>query len=488
MTGFRELVQLLKNYSADELIKVFDVSALQNLQFFASAAADERSPVLSTRVENLPFQTLEDSNFSKIELRNRLWDTLFFLDVNQDEFEEPNRVAYLCWQRLAVLKTLMGTGAIISLREIAEPLLQTAKKYELTLVVLEAAAHLRQFCALHDGNMESFEVYCRLIAEYEDILKAEQLAEDHYHAFWLQHTEPHSTPGSMAEQAKASVLILQPYAANCHTTAFTLNYQFLQLQAAILEAKWAEVVQICEQASNVLAKKAVVNRSHVSAFLFNQALGLANLGHLEQASKILTKAIAQESTGGINWFMFNELQLKLLLHQGDYIAAWRLFKFLCNHRKNGTWPRERKQVYNAVFLFLSDQQAIRLASRDKGLLLLNHMPAWHDQIPECKSNNLEVEATLLLLQMPKWIRRGESAALTESIQNYLNNSGAFAPHQQRWIALMDALEAIQDGQNQVAALEFCQQKLTKIPLDYAVPETAPEILPIDAILKFALSV
>lgn len=485
MEEFRELVLLLKSYGADEHIEVYDSTSIKQIPFWANGLSKNGHLNLDTfclHPQNGQFKT----QALPASVRQRLWNTLLFLDSTQEDTYEPERVAYLCWQRLAVLKTLMGAGAVKSLRNIAESILHSAKTYELTTIVIEAAAQLRQFCALHDGNMLAFEKYSQLIEQYERYLQAEQAAEDEYCAFLLLQQQASANPQVLIDQAQRACNKLEPYTETCSSVSFLTNHYFLKLQVAFLEGNWEQVVQIGSQAEQVLGRKSVCSPAKIGAFALSKALGQANLGHLEAALKTLCSAIATENMGTANWYRLQELKLTWLLHLGEYTDALELLKSLNLKSKYASWPLKQKRLYNSILLTLGDLEQVAIQNRLKGILMANCLSFRSVHLPELDEKQMDVQAALLLVQLPKCLSLGISAQLAVWFQEYLVLSGACAPHTQRLELLIEALQQIHAGQSRPLVLQACLEKFKRTPLDYSSPEAAPEILNLESIVKICM--
>lgn len=488
MEEFRELALLLKNYSADQHIDVFDSTSIKQMPFWTTEPFENGHVDIHQQVEPGLNDQSKTTSYASDQSRQRLWNTLLFLDLTQEDHHDPRRVAYLCWQRLAVLKTLMAAGAFKSLREIAESILQMATAYELTTIVIETAAQLRQFCALHNGNMKGFEKYSRVINQYENILQAEQAADDEYCTFLFLQTQASHSAQSLAKHAKEACQRLQIHVQSCTTSAFVLNFYFLKLQAAFLESEWGAVVQISNEATQLLNLKSISSPAKISAFFLSKALGCANLGHLDQALEALNTAIADEVAGSPNWYRLQEMKLTWLLHQDKYVAALDLTKNLNLKNKYPEWPQEQKQLYNSVLLSLTDTGALTISNRVKGMLMANCWPFRSLYLPEISSSNLDIQAALLLLQVPKWVQNGASGQLANWFQQYLELSGACMPQSTRIQTLITCLLKIEMGKNPSEVAQDGVRQLKNLPLDYSSPEAAPEIIRIEQILQSLIEI
>lgn len=480
MEEFRELVLLLKNYSADQHIEVLDSTSIKEIPLWANEALGNGPTTTGHQMETNPGPNGQGHDPS--QSRQRLWNTLLFLDLTMEDHHDPQRVAYLCWQRLAVLKTLMAAGAFKSLREIAESILHLAKAYELTTIVIETAAQLRQFSALHNGNMSGFEKYCRIIGQYESILQAEQAAEDEYCEYLFLQNQGSNSPQFLAKQAREACQRLQSYAQSCFTSAFVLNFYFLKLQAAFLESEWEAVVQISNQATQLLNRKSISSPAKISAFFLSKALGLANLGRLDQALEALNTAIADEVAGSPNWYRLHEMKLTWLLHQSKFNEALKLATKLNLKNKYNEWPLEQKRLYNSVLLYLNDSGELPIPNRAKGMLMASCLPFRSLYLPEFSNSNLDTAAALLLLQVPKWVQNGASGQVANWFQQYLEQSGACKPHSARLQTLINGLLEIEAGKQPASAAREGIKQLENHQLDYSSPEAAPEIINIEYVL------
>ncbi|TAK42174.1 MAG: hypothetical protein EPO28_07605, partial [Saprospiraceae bacterium] len=71
-------------------------------------------------------------NRLKRKLRQRLLNTLFFIDVNQTGFNETQKAYYSSYKEVTAIKILKGRGATKVALPLAEKLLSQALKFEFT--------------------------------------------------------------------------------------------------------------------------------------------------------------------------------------------------------------------------------------------------------------------------------------------------------------------------------------------------------------------
>jgi hypothetical protein len=299
----------------------------------------------------------------------------------------------------------------------------------------------------------------------------------------MEQINPAANTETLTQFALNACKRLEPYAQSCKSASFMINLYFLKLQAAVLQANWADVVRISGQADRILRGRAIVQTAKVSAFLLSQALGIANLGDLKLALETIDKAIALEVNGSRNWYRLQELKIRWLLHQNQYPAALDLCKILNGKNKVGEWDIDQKRLFNTTLMYLSDQKLLPISTREKGILMTHWIPMWGSQLDEVDIQNLDHEASILLLQLPKWVGKGQAGALAARFRHYLITSKACAPHSARFEVLIETLEALSNTTTPDAVINAALRKLQELHIDYSAPEAAPEILRIEHVLQ-----
>jgi hypothetical protein len=474
MEQFRELVLLLEGYNANDQIAICGNEDLQNLSLNSS----DNQMIIHDSVKN---DSILNPGSSKTEFLEKYWGTLPFLDITQDETQDYSRVAYLCWQRLSVLKTLASIGAIKALPEIALQLLQTALEYEFFGIVIETAAYLRQTSALHEGDKKKFDFYNALMKEYEVKLKAEQSSEDEYQQFLLQQWEVGGDTEKLVNLAQEACDRLEKYIPLQPSSTFFLNYYYFKLHPSFLMGHWEEVVSISVQAGALLGQKKHFSLAKLSAFYLTKALGLANLTRLPDALEALSEAIAVEPERSANWYQLIETKLVWLIHSRQFAAALELSNSLNTEHYN--WNLASKRMFNSVLLFIGQHNLVNMPHRIKGRLALHQYSLNRQLILNAQELSLDMRATLSILGLREWIKTKNLAKLISWFEDYLIQSQTSTGHAQRIVLLISCLRNISLGADPGTEIRICIGQLKRIALDYTSPESMIEIIPIDFVLE-----
>ena len=122
--------------------------------------------------------TPKDAQYRKLKarLRDLLFNTAFFVDVNNAKFSSAQKAFYTCQKNLITIQILLGRYARNSAIELAKSTLRKSMKFEFTEISLDLCKKLREHNAFKTGKVRDFEKYSKLLEKYKAILEAEDQA------------------------------------------------------------------------------------------------------------------------------------------------------------------------------------------------------------------------------------------------------------------------------------------------------------------------
>jgi hypothetical protein len=490
MEAFRELAYLLQKYASTE-IPVVHEHQIEDLDYQIFLALIDGKIKNHAETAAVAGWAVDDEAFLefRVQLLHRLWNSVFFIDINYEEYELPERVAYLAWQRLAAMKTIIGAGAIKSLQDVSLPLLETAKQYDLTVIAMETAMHLRQYYAIHEGKREAYDKCCEVIGSLEQVLSAEQQAEECYEFFCLDQLEGLLNPIQLAEQAQQYWSELEPLRPTCESTSFLFVYHYLRMQELVIKNDWIQVNEICKQALLELQEKPAATREMKSVFLLNLALARVYGDDLALATQTLDQAIDYEELRSSNWYRLCELKMSILFHHRAFTEAWKMYRFLAKNQDLDRWRGGEAimETYKYCFLMLIEQRCIELSPREKGDLKA------HQYAPEYLSPAFpgamdgDEKYALYFMQIPKLFQRRDWGRLKDTAP-ILASGDADNPAIQRFQVLVDFFSQLPDSPNPEMDLVAVQQALRNCPLELSAPEATRELIPFGLLLELSAKI
>ena len=115
----------------------------------------------------------------KYRLKQRLINTIFFIDVNKPSFDETQKAFYSSQKLATAVDILLGRGARKTAIAIAERTLRITLKFEFTDISLNLLKRLTRHFGVMEKNRKKFSKYSLLLDEHLNIFQAETLAEQY---------------------------------------------------------------------------------------------------------------------------------------------------------------------------------------------------------------------------------------------------------------------------------------------------------------------
>ncbi len=138
----------------------------------------------------------------KSNLKSRLVDTVFFLQVKDGSKSERQKAYYTCYKDWSAAKILIGKGAWLAGASLCHKIVKLAKKYEFIGLILEVARELRLHYGTRIGDQKKYEQYNQLFKSYEKIWQTEIQAEELYTDLTINYVNNKSTKENLHEKAK----------------------------------------------------------------------------------------------------------------------------------------------------------------------------------------------------------------------------------------------------------------------------------------------
>ena len=125
----------------------------------------------------------------KSRFRKRLLNTLFFIDFSKKAVANYERAIAACNKDWALVNILLAYHANLPAYHMARQILTTAKKFQITSIIIECCRILRQSAA-QDGDLNLFKSYDESLKKYTKIQEAEYRSEELYQLVLLNYLRP----------------------------------------------------------------------------------------------------------------------------------------------------------------------------------------------------------------------------------------------------------------------------------------------------------
>lgn len=243
----------------------------------------------------------------KGRLERSLFNTAFFIDVNQPMFNDRLTAYFNCYRDFAAASIVLGRSARRPGIFLLEQTLVQTIKYEFVELAADIARRLR-FEARGQSNSVMHEKYTKIHREYEEKRRLDMLAYDYYEDLIAYYYGKRSPDKEVHETAKKYYNELLELADKANTSQFYSNLGNIGLIQHFAGNDYQGAYDICQQYLSILKERPNSNRAALSAFSLQQLACLMQLRIFDnRADEMVAYCLTLEEEGTYNWLRIHEL-------------------------------------------------------------------------------------------------------------------------------------------------------------------------------------
>lgn len=290
----------------------------------------------------------------KNQLKNRLVNALFFIDVKQAGYSDWDRAYISCCKEWAAVKILLNRGASKIAVDLALKIFKRAEYYQFSELLVNISKILRLYYSTRQPDARKLKYYDELHTQYVQLWQSENLAEDLYIRLVYSHLfdQNASTEPSPARAYYEQLAPLQEQHRSYH---FLRHVYLLKVAALMAEVNYAEAALACDEALNALSSIEFVPKVAFLTFLYQKLVCHIQLKNYPAGRMVVEKALELEKEGSFNWFKNRELCLILALHTHNYAEAQQVWQHATCHPSFHTLGKralEKWKIYEAWLEYL----------------------------------------------------------------------------------------------------------------------------------------
>ncbi len=257
-------------------------------------------------------------------------NTLFFIDYDNPQFNEFQRVYYKALHDWGAINILYRRGIIEAANNLAERLLTDCIKYELTDLCVAILERLKDTYARQIGNKKKYYELKEKFWDYKAVWDAEHRACDAFNDIRLEYVKSTAYRPETSLNAKTLLDSLEPYRAQYDSFMFVFNYYLVK--EAIYSAKhdWKGLLPMCDEAIAYFNAKPFNVKAYIAIFLNQKAIALLMLRRFEECHVVLDEALALQEEGNVNWFKTMEKKMLLYFQTDAYTEGYALYNRVRN--------------------------------------------------------------------------------------------------------------------------------------------------------------
>jgi hypothetical protein len=271
--------------------------------------------------------TPQDARYRQLKsrFRKRLFNTLFFLDVNKPSASNYDRAHFSCHKEWTLVKILQDNDAHSPAITQAKSILSTAQKFHITEIVVNCARILREYAA-KDGKRKDFEYYNQLLATASATLEAEIRAEELYQRVTMEYYAPPTQREELSDRMGSYANTLLSLSEIHPSPVVTFNMFLVWAMYYEVKREFNALIEVCERAEQYLETQTeAYQEERLIAFYTKKMSAYLHLGNYLQGQVNAEQCLTRFPEGSKPWFTFMEYYLLLALHTERYIQALAIY-------------------------------------------------------------------------------------------------------------------------------------------------------------------
>lgn len=364
MESLKQLVHILDRYKlrSAEVIGTSDKES--NVNQFYDKIADNAFETDSDAATYFFDQSPNAKAYQKLkgDLKNRLINTLFIVDVKQSSYNERQKAYYQLHKDWAAVNILLGKNAWDAGIGLCQKVLKQSKKFEFTNLRMEALRLMRIYYGTRLGDYKKVEQISQELEEVEDLHRLESWCEGIYVRFSSKFVYNRATKAEISTAAKESIDEINSRVGEVDSYLISLYKLLIELLIYTSVNDHLGAATVCERAFKTFTNKAYVASVPLQVCYYQLIISYTQLGRYEEGKCFIEKSAGFTEAGSFNWFKYQELILLFYLHSGDYDKALKIFEGATQHRNYKRIPEGLKEMwylFKAYFALLHKLELIK---------------------------------------------------------------------------------------------------------------------------------
>lgn len=310
------------------------------------------------------------TSYSKLKnaLKEKMINTLFFIDVKKGSYVNRQVAYYKCYKDWAAVNILLGKNAYKSCVKLCKSILKYSQQFEFTQLVRDASKVLRLYYGAQIGDRKNYQEYRALYQKYDDICRWEDLAELYYTDLVIEHVNVKSYDDHLYAQAQQHIQELSAPLSEINSYRLQLYYYLILLVMHSMRNEFAAIMEVGEQMANVFKQKTYSADTPLQIAYYYQLVASTQLQLFDEGKQVAEKCISLLQEGSFNWFKYYELFFILAMHTQEYEEAFAVFVKVNGHARMKFMPPNVKEIwgiYNAYLFYLLEIGALKVKESEK---------------------------------------------------------------------------------------------------------------------------
>lgn len=432
---------------------------------------------------------------TKASLREKLLNTLFFIDVKEDKFSDRQRAYYQLQKDFAAAQLLTVRHAhTVAARELHR-VLKRAIDFEIVDVTLAAARALRKHYSSIKGEEKLFQEMDDLCETYEEIDTLELHAESSYFRLIVKYVNGSIERKELKRIADSYWEELNRAGSRVETYGFRFYLLLIDLFRRTIFNDYGSCIEICEEAIEFFRSKPYEARTPLETCFHHQLVAYLQRGDYERGVAVGQQSRSLVEPGSFNWFRDREYLFLLAMHAGHYQDAYDYYREATDHSQfpeSNDSVREIWILYRAYLQLLVDNKLVRRAEDDAEFAKFR-MQRFVNNLPKAERDKRGLNLAILVIQIVFLLKEKRYDAVidrSEAVRKYLSRHELRKKDTQRSYLFIQLLLTVADNSFDRRAVEQdsadLRQQLREESRATANPFHKIEIIPYEELWEMVL--
>ena len=373
----------------------------------------------------------------KSRFRERLINTLFFIDVTHPDFNDLESATMNIQKEWAAINILFAKGDLRLPMLLAERLLPTAIKFELTEIVVYITDRLKNSYGGQIGNIKKYTYYKWLQKEQMAIWQAEIQAKDLYQELRMHFIKSTAHKPFVAKIAQQGLEELQP-ACDKYKTIRLLYYVYIaKIGQYTTVNDYQTASKLCDEAVEAFRSKPFEAQRLMNSFLNQKLVCHIQLKEYKEGHTLLKEILKHQVQGTLTWFKTLEHATVLAFHTKNYQDAYETYQKVRKDKAFRTLELRHLEIWHLYSAYLHFLTAIgKVKATAKSLEIEDFkLNRFLNDVEVFGRDNAGMNISVLTVQVALQMTEGKFGKMIDSIdaltkyrQRHLSKSHSLYRH------------------------------------------------------------
>lgn len=371
--------------------------------------------------EGNPYQSAY-FNRLKRELKKRLLNTLFFIDVNQPNFTDIQKAYYQSHRQSSAVKILIGRGARMAAISLAEKTIKKSMRFDFTDITIDLARNLRMHYGNIEGNKKKFSLYRNIVKKYTDIYQAELLAEDYYCDIAINFTASSGKKPELLDTVREYYKELRAILKKHNSYRLNLHAYLLFFYRYEIESDHKKTLEVCKEAISYFESKPhIASKTVIFSFLIKELSCYIITKKYKEGEIVANKCIELQPKGSINRLLALDYYVILQFHSNMFEKALDLYLIAINEFNIDNQLKASFEHWKIHEAFLHYLSAIGKISKNINSEKNFKLTKFLNEVPSQSKDKQGVNVSIIIIQILFLLQKGKYGEIidrTEALKTY----------------------------------------------------------------------